>query len=81
MLENTYYIIIILGAIIGTAVSTITILFSLQQSFRKHLDELFITYDKNLKLWIREALEGYYIPLDERLKIHNLRLKKLEEKK
>jgi hypothetical protein len=80
MLENTYYITIIVGAIVGTAISTVTILFSLQKSFRIHLDNLFKSYDKSLKSWIKTSLEEYYLPLDQRLNNHSFRIKALEKK-
>ena len=81
MLDNLESLTIIICTILGTAFATVSTIFSLQKSFREHIKNLFEDYDKNLKIWIRESFEGYYIPLDERLKSHNLRIRKLEENK
>lgn len=80
MLENTYYIIIIVSAIISTAIGTVTILFSLQKSFRDHIDEVFELYDKSLKIWLKATMKEYYITLDEKIRVNNLRIKELEKK-
>lgn len=79
-LENIESLVIIICTIIGTGITTIFALFSLQKSFRNHLDNLFEDYDRTLKAWITQALEDYYLPLDDRIKNLNYRLKEVEKR-
>lgn len=80
MLDNLESLTIIICTILGTAIATVSAIFSIQKSFREHINTLFKDYDKNLKLWIRTTFEEYYTPIDNRLKNLNYRIKELEKK-
>lgn len=80
MIENIESLTIIICTIIGTAIATVSTIFTLQKSFREHIDNLIKNYDENLKLWIGGTFEEYYIPIDNRLKNLNYRIKELEKK-
>ena len=80
MLEDSYYIIGIISAIILTAIATITAFYSLQKSFRDYIDKNLEGRDKKLKQWFTEFFEGYYYPIDDRIKNINQRVKDLEKK-
>lgn len=80
MLENFESLTIIICTIIGTAIATVSAIFSIQKSFRNHIDKLFESYDENIKSWINISFEQYYIPIDNRLKNLNYRIKELEKK-
>lgn len=80
MVENIYYIIGIISAIILTAIATITAFYSLQKSFREYIDKNLEGRDKKLKQWFTEFFEGYYYPLDDQIKNLNFRVKNLEKK-
>lgn len=80
MLDNIESLTIIICTIIGTAIATVSAIFSIQKSFREHINTLFKDYDESLKLWIGSTFEEYYIPIDNRLKNLNYRIKELEKK-
>lgn len=80
MLDNLESLTIIICTILGTAIATVTTIFSLQKSFREHINNLLLEHDRNLKNWISKALEEYYNPIDDRLKNLNYRLKNIEKK-
>ena len=80
MIENIESLTIIICTIIGTAIATVSAIFSIQKSFRNHINTLFEDYDENLKLWIGSTFEEYYTPIDNRLKNLNYRIKELEKK-
>jgi hypothetical protein len=80
MIENIESLTIIICTILGTAIATVSLIFSLQKSFREHLDNLLNEHDKNLRIWLDQRIEAYYSPLDEKVKILNSRLKIIEKK-
>lgn len=80
MIDNIESLTIIICTILGTAIATVSLIFSLQKSFREHLNNLLDDHDKSLRIWIVKALDEYYTPLDERIKNLNYRIKNLEKK-
>lgn len=80
MIDNIESFTVIICTILGTAIATVSLIFSLLKSFREHLDNLLNDHDKTLRIWITKALDEYYGPLDERIKNLNYRLKNIEKK-
>ena len=74
-------------ALVTTTSTTVTAIMKLQQNLRNHLsktieesDNRAIQREKDLKHWVKELFEGYYFPLDDRIKNLNARLKAIEKK-
>ncbi|AUC61772.1 phage hypothetical protein [Cyanobacterium sp. HL-69] len=73
-------------ALVTTTSTTVTAIMKLQQNLRNHLsktieesDNRAIQREKDLKHWVKELFEGYYFPLDDRIKNLNARLKAIEK--
>lgn len=80
MIDNVESIVLIVSSIVITTLTTISSIYSLQRSFRSHLESLLLDHDTKLRAWITDTFEEYYVPMDERLKHHHLRIKEIEKK-
>lgn len=80
MLDNLESIVIIISTIIITSFATINSFNSLQKKLRENIDKALDKRDTKLKLWFKDFFEDYYIPLDDRIKNLNSRIKVLEKK-
>ena len=78
MLGNVSDVLTIIVAMVTLTAMMISSIFTINRFFRELLDKKIIQHDNEIKQWISNCFEDYYLPLDDRIKNINNRVKDIE---